>query len=465
MYNPSIREDEIGLIVSLASGAAGFNIKNSLGFMGMFQSAIPEDRIYTLPNCAGIMAMQTGAFTEGSIPFTDSAGTLDQDNANLFWNNTAKRLGILTATPNAALDVRGAAIFNENGGNNDFRVESQNDINCLFVDASRNSVGIGTSAPAIIGSSSFDRVLHIAVSGDEIPAVGFSRSGGSGFTNGAWSILLSETGNLTVQDSQVTPKDILKIEPATFANSVIIGASTIVFNEGGDNLDLRIEGDNEINLFFVDASEDRIGIGKNDPAFEVDIVGSVRFTGQLRAAAGSAALPSITFDGNDNTGFFNSSGNVIGVSSAGVLVGRFFQFGDFFIDSLDRNLHLRPVRLTSGAGNDLRLRGGEGSGTDQAGGDVDIRSGKPTGSGVAGDVTIKNAAGSQTNVTFKDGGKVGFGTVAPNEQLNLTDVMQIDERVGNPGGTGNAGKIYTKDVAGVTQLFYQRSNGTVVQVT
>ena len=60
--------------------------------------------------------------------------------------------------------------------------------------------------------------------------------------------------------------------------------------------------------------------------------------------------------------------------------------------------------------------------------------------------------------------RLGVGTI-PNEQIHITDVMQIDEKAGDPGGTANAGKIYTKDVAGVTELFYQRSDGTVVQIT
>jgi len=38
-----------------------------------------------------------------------------------------------------------------------------------------------------------------------------------------------------------------------------------IFNETGADVDFRIEGDTEANLFFVDASTDRIGIGRNNP--------------------------------------------------------------------------------------------------------------------------------------------------------------------------------------------------------
>ena len=42
--------------------------------------------------------------------------------------------------------------------------------------------------------------------------------------------------------------------------------TTTIFNEDGADVDFRIEGDNEANLFYVDASHDRIGIGTSSPA-------------------------------------------------------------------------------------------------------------------------------------------------------------------------------------------------------
>ena len=42
---------------------------------------------------------------------------------------------------------------------------------------------------------------------------------------------------------------------------VSVGTSEVVFNDGGNDINFRIEGDTESNLFFVDAGNDRIGIG------------------------------------------------------------------------------------------------------------------------------------------------------------------------------------------------------------
>ena len=45
--------------------------------------------------------------TSGSVAFAGVGGTISQDNTNLFWNNTSKRLGIGTNLPAYALDVAG----------------------------------------------------------------------------------------------------------------------------------------------------------------------------------------------------------------------------------------------------------------------------------------------------------------------------------------------------------------------
>jgi hypothetical protein len=46
---------------------------------------------------------------------------------------------------------------------------------------------------------------------------------------------------------------------------VKLGTSEVVFNDGGNDIDFRIEGDTNANLFFVDASTDRVGLGTSSP--------------------------------------------------------------------------------------------------------------------------------------------------------------------------------------------------------
>jgi hypothetical protein len=65
----------------------------------------------------------TTALTTGSVGFIGASGALLQDNANFFWNNTNKRLGIGTNTPGTKLDVHGTGTIVQLNGtttNNSF---------------------------------------------------------------------------------------------------------------------------------------------------------------------------------------------------------------------------------------------------------------------------------------------------------------------------------------------------------
>jgi hypothetical protein len=50
--------------------------------------------------------------------------------------------------------------------------------------------------------------------------------------------------------------------------------AAFVFNETGANIDLRLEGDTNTHLFFLDASADRVGFNQPSPASKVDINGN-----------------------------------------------------------------------------------------------------------------------------------------------------------------------------------------------
>jgi hypothetical protein len=48
----------------------------------------------------------------------------------------------------------------------------------------------------------------------------------------------------------------------------------VIVNETGADIDFRIEGDTDSNLFFVDASTDRIGIGTSSPTYKLQVNGN-----------------------------------------------------------------------------------------------------------------------------------------------------------------------------------------------
>jgi hypothetical protein len=61
----------------------------------------------------------------------------------------------------------------------------------------------------------------------------------------------------------------------------LITGSNVVINDSSNDVDFRIEGDTDPNLFFTDASTNRVGIGKNTPNTILDISGSTTISGSL----------------------------------------------------------------------------------------------------------------------------------------------------------------------------------------
>jgi hypothetical protein len=91
--------------IAFGAGAVGLSEANT-GRLGYLAGGTQAFMVSTnggayVPLLVGPAA---GGFTQGSVPFGSATGTLTQDNANFFWDNTNKRLGI-GATPTATLHV------------------------------------------------------------------------------------------------------------------------------------------------------------------------------------------------------------------------------------------------------------------------------------------------------------------------------------------------------------------------
>jgi hypothetical protein len=83
------------------------------------------------------------AFTAGSVVFAGSGGTYNQDNSNLFYNDTDNRLGIGTSVVNSRLVVKGV---DNTDSNSALHLLNSSNNSLLFV---RNDgrIGMGTSTP------------------------------------------------------------------------------------------------------------------------------------------------------------------------------------------------------------------------------------------------------------------------------------------------------------------------------
>jgi len=130
--------------------------------------------------------------------------------------------------------------------------------------------------------------------------------------NNAWVELLQLDGTLTLEDgSASTPAlafrddlntGIFSSAADTFnvatggVERMELGAAT-VFNEDGANVDFRIEGDNNANLFYLDAGNDRIGVGISSPEANLHVHTDSNGEGVLIKSTGNTSN-ALTFDAN-----------------------------------------------------------------------------------------------------------------------------------------------------------------------
>ena len=81
----------------------------------------------------------------------------------------------------------------------------------------------------------------------------------------------------------------LHFETATagaLTEKMIIGTNNLVINEIGAVFNVRIEGDTDANLFYTDATNDKVGVGTASPAEKLDVVGNIKLSGNVIVASG-----------------------------------------------------------------------------------------------------------------------------------------------------------------------------------
>ena len=111
--------------------------------------------------------------------------------------------------------------------------------------------------------------------------------------NNAWIELFQLDGTLTLEDgSNSAPALAFRDDLDTgiyssAANTFNVATggtermelgTVTIFNETGADVDFRIEGDSEANLFYVDAGQNRVAVGTNNPSATFDVVGDIEAT-------------------------------------------------------------------------------------------------------------------------------------------------------------------------------------------
>jgi len=141
--------------------------------------------------------------------------------------------------------------------------------------------------------------------------------------NDGWVELLQLDGTLTLEDGSASSpalafRDDLntgiyssaadKFNVATGGVERMELGSQTVFNEDGADVDFRIEGDTDENLFRIDAGNDRVGIGTSTPDDKFSVTGNIVCnSGQIRCNDGFVSDTDLILNADEN----NNGNNAI----------------------------------------------------------------------------------------------------------------------------------------------------------
>jgi len=111
----------------------------------------------------------------------------------------------------------------------------------------------------------------------------FKPAGGSGTTDGliAGSKHIMYTDGSTMFDVLDDCGNITANGTLNVGGNVEFDGGSFIFNQSSADLDFRIEGNGDANLFFTDGGNDRVGIKTGSPSTELHVVGGIKATGDI----------------------------------------------------------------------------------------------------------------------------------------------------------------------------------------
>lgn len=200
----------------------------------------------------------------------------------------------------------------------------------------------------------------------------------------------------------------------------------VIFNEQGVDMDFRVESDGETHMLFVDAGNNRVGIGTNAPeqALHVDGVAKANgFIGQTLQTENGASPVGLQVVSGSSTGA--NAGAWLTVTAGNSASG---QGGN--------------VEIKSGTGDTagyIELSAGDANiGSNGTGGAITIEAGQGDTSGNGGDVTINGGlagerSGGSVFINARDAGVAGLDAIGA--------AVQIQAGKGSGTQTGGAVNI------------------------
>jgi hypothetical protein len=191
----------------------------------------------TLPVANGGTGTAT-AFTLGSVVFAGASGTYSQDNGNFFWDDTNKRLGVGTPSPNVSLDViggiraRGGAPGGGGASNNGYAFNGTGDTDSGMFSSADGQLEFYTNNSERLRINSTGGIT----SSDLADAAGYKGLPQNSQTAGYTLVLADQGKHISITTGGV-------IIPANGATAFPIGTTIVVYNDSASTQTIAITTD------------------------------------------------------------------------------------------------------------------------------------------------------------------------------------------------------------------------------
>jgi hypothetical protein len=301
------------------------------------------------PSFTGSIVMDgtvTHDSSNGTQPFyitrsgaTNQTGRLYADDSTFVFDSIQDETGgaaFMFRSTNASvtnqnvLELNPVGVFvNQDGANQDFRIEGDNNSNLFFVDASVDSIGIGTNTPR--------SNLMLDVAGDIGQTwIDGEQFVGQQYSSGGYRLgIITDSTDRTAQLVANAGDNNGKLEFYVNANRAGLVSSAsdwtffegATFNENGQNKDFRVESDGNSHGLFVDAGNNGVGIfnsaDTNLANLAIGLTGAVISGDTDGATIGKGGIAKLingnNFSSSDATVFLlgGGSGGTVGQISSG----------------------------------------------------------------------------------------------------------------------------------------------------
>lgn len=255
-------------------------------------------------------------------------GGTDVNSAILIYDDSVSKLSFRRNNQTFFDSTTSEHVWNDSGFDTNFRIEGDTDQNLFFLDAGLDRIGIGTATPD----------------------TKFTVSGAAKVTS---TLVVNDNVYLT-NDKILHWADSLA---ADFPAIVLDSSDIFTINPSGWDIDTRIEGDTDADLIYVDAGNDRVGIGTATPGQKLEVNGAILIpnnTSYLGKDTGGSARNLIKYGTNNNVLIGDNQGTGTDQWYAG---GSIVLHVDGSTSSLNMlGLYSTPLLVFNDGGQDMDMR-------------------------------------------------------------------------------------------------------------